>query len=34
MYLQADIKSLKTLGFETKVKFEEGIERIIHEVCL
>ncbi len=32
MYLQADIKSLKTLGFETKVKFEEGIERIIHEV--
>lgn len=30
MNLQADIKSLQELGFELKVRFEEGIQRIIH----
>ena len=30
MNLQADIKGLQELGFELKVRFEEGIQRIIH----
>ena len=31
MYLQADINSLQEIGFEPKVKFQEGIKKIIQE---